>query len=331
MLDGIEIKEYIGVVNANIVIGANFFSDFAASFTDIFGGRSGAYQKRMNEMYNSAIDELKRKALQMGGNAIIGYSIDFDEISGKGKSMFMLNATGTVCKVFTPSENHDEQTDIVSMEDVKKQIDKVHILEMLANKKSLSENDWSAIYSSPSVEYLKPLCTQYYPSYWDKERSNRVSINENLGQLVSLLPEGEVIPEVYKYYPENRKLSDLIISCDLFSPKDTLKLLDVGVSLVINILEANKPYYSMEDLISLEEIVTRLNNLPEMAKHTTGKLGLFGKEEEIVICPSGHKHSAKEQFCPDCGLDNYGLDRDDRRKIDEFKEKVDIIKASLKK
>ena len=46
ILDGIKITDYLGVVNANIVIGANFFSDFAASLTDFFGGRSGSYQNK---------------------------------------------------------------------------------------------------------------------------------------------------------------------------------------------------------------------------------------------------------------------------------------------
>lgn len=43
LLDGIKIREYLGVVNANIVIGANIIADFAASFTDFFGGNSGSY------------------------------------------------------------------------------------------------------------------------------------------------------------------------------------------------------------------------------------------------------------------------------------------------
>ena len=66
LLDGIKINEYLGVVNANIVIGANVIADFAASFTDFFGGNSGSYQRRMNEMYESAIKELKRKTMLLG-------------------------------------------------------------------------------------------------------------------------------------------------------------------------------------------------------------------------------------------------------------------------
>ena len=37
LLEGYSIKRYIGAVNTNIVLGTNFFSDFAASFTDVFG------------------------------------------------------------------------------------------------------------------------------------------------------------------------------------------------------------------------------------------------------------------------------------------------------
>ena len=36
-IKGYEINKYIGLVNANIVIGANVFSDFFASFTDVLG------------------------------------------------------------------------------------------------------------------------------------------------------------------------------------------------------------------------------------------------------------------------------------------------------
>lgn len=43
LLDGIKIREYLGVVNAKIVIGANIIADFAASFTDFFGENSGSY------------------------------------------------------------------------------------------------------------------------------------------------------------------------------------------------------------------------------------------------------------------------------------------------
>lgn len=94
-IDNATIIEYKGLVSANIVIGANFFSDLAASLTDVFGGESSSYQNKLDELYDKVIDKIKQKASSLNANAIVGFKIDFDEISGKGKSMFMVTAIGT--------------------------------------------------------------------------------------------------------------------------------------------------------------------------------------------------------------------------------------------
>ena len=93
-----EVVESKGLVFANVVLGKNFFSDFAASITDTFGGTSDTYQSKLDKIYNEVIEKLSKKTLAIGCNAIIGFKIDFDEISGKGLSMFMVNAVGTACK-----------------------------------------------------------------------------------------------------------------------------------------------------------------------------------------------------------------------------------------
>ena len=61
-IEGHPIKAYLGAINVNVVIGTNFFSDFAASFTDVFGGNSGTYQRKMDEMYANAQKDLEKKA-----------------------------------------------------------------------------------------------------------------------------------------------------------------------------------------------------------------------------------------------------------------------------
>ena len=98
-IENYSIKRYLGVVNANIVIGANFFSDFAASLTDVFGGRSNTYQNKLNTIYKEVMAELKAKAKSFQADAIVGLHIDFDEVSGGGKSMFMVSASGTAVMI----------------------------------------------------------------------------------------------------------------------------------------------------------------------------------------------------------------------------------------
>jgi uncharacterized protein YbjQ (UPF0145 family) len=90
-----NVTQYLGIVNANVVLGTNFFSDFAAALTDTWGGRSGTYQNKLKLIYRDVMNELEGKARELNANAILGLHIDFDEISGGGKSMFMVSASGT--------------------------------------------------------------------------------------------------------------------------------------------------------------------------------------------------------------------------------------------
>ena len=94
-IQGYEITQYLGLINVNVVLGANFFSDFFASFTDVFGGYSSSYQSKLDKIYSDALSALTEKAINKGADAIVGVHFDFDELSGKGKSMFMVTAYGT--------------------------------------------------------------------------------------------------------------------------------------------------------------------------------------------------------------------------------------------
>lgn len=98
-IEGGKIISYLDIVNANVVIGNNILSEMFASFSDIFGGRSGRYQNNLDSLYDYAMKELREKAVERGANAIIGVKMDFSEITGKGKDMFMLSAIGTAVKI----------------------------------------------------------------------------------------------------------------------------------------------------------------------------------------------------------------------------------------
>src|SRR5688572_24913483 len=86
-IDEWKVDSYLGVVASHVVAGTGFGSDFLASFSDFFGGRSGAYQNQLTALYSEAIGQLHRKAGQLGGNWIVGLRVDIDEVSGKGTQM----------------------------------------------------------------------------------------------------------------------------------------------------------------------------------------------------------------------------------------------------
>ena len=94
-IPGYSIDKYKGLVNANQVIGVNLISEWIASVTDVIGGTSGTFRRKLDTVYGDVLSTLSTKAKEVGANAIVGVRMDFNEISAKGKSMFMLTAQGT--------------------------------------------------------------------------------------------------------------------------------------------------------------------------------------------------------------------------------------------
>ena len=99
ILDGIKIKEYKGIVIARNVRAVNIVRDFFTSFRDIFGGRSASYQEVMKSMQDDVIAEAKEEARKRGANAIVGFSLDYDNVGSKNKSLLMASAKGTAVVV----------------------------------------------------------------------------------------------------------------------------------------------------------------------------------------------------------------------------------------
>ena len=93
-IEGHQIKEYLGVVTGEAILGANFFRDFFANIRDIVGGRSGAYEKELARARNIAFQEIQEEALRIGANAIVGIDLDY-EVMGETGSMLMVSVSGT--------------------------------------------------------------------------------------------------------------------------------------------------------------------------------------------------------------------------------------------
>lgn len=97
-LDGYKVTNYIGPVTAQVVVGSGFIKDIFADISDFFGARSGSYQKKLKEINDAVINSIKEEAEKLGADAIIGLKIDNGDISGSGRSMFMVTAVGTAVK-----------------------------------------------------------------------------------------------------------------------------------------------------------------------------------------------------------------------------------------
>jgi uncharacterized protein YbjQ (UPF0145 family) len=93
-----EILDEIDIITAECVFGMNVFRDFFAGLTDFFGGRSKASQKVLRDARKACLEELRIEAAEIGADGVIGIDLDYSEISGKGKGMLFLVASGTAVK-----------------------------------------------------------------------------------------------------------------------------------------------------------------------------------------------------------------------------------------
>nr|WP_247714130.1 heavy metal-binding domain-containing protein [Qipengyuania xiamenensis] len=97
-IEGQPIREYLGIVTGEVIVGANLFRDLFANIRDIVGGRSGSYERILADARNQAIEELQAECATRGGNAVVGVDLDYEVIGDTG-SMLMVSASGTAVKV----------------------------------------------------------------------------------------------------------------------------------------------------------------------------------------------------------------------------------------
>lgn len=95
-IEGKRITDYRGIVVGEAIMGANVVRDFFAGITDIIGGRSGAYESKLQDARDTALNELEQRAASKGANAIVGVDLDYEVV---GDSMLMVSASGTAVVV----------------------------------------------------------------------------------------------------------------------------------------------------------------------------------------------------------------------------------------
>ena len=93
-IEGYPVKQYLGVVASETIIGANVFRDIMAGLRDFFGGRSSSYEEVLKKAKDTALQELQERATAMGANAVIGIDLGYETVGANG-SMLMVTASGT--------------------------------------------------------------------------------------------------------------------------------------------------------------------------------------------------------------------------------------------
>lgn len=93
-IEGCPIRQYVRLITAETIIGANAVRDMFASFRDVFGGRVDSYEEVLKEAKHTALHEIEQQAMQLGANAVVGIDFDYETL-GQNNSILMVAASGT--------------------------------------------------------------------------------------------------------------------------------------------------------------------------------------------------------------------------------------------
>src|SRR5699024_440898 len=96
----------------------------------------------LDKLKKAAFEEIKKQAKELGANAVISLRLDLDEVSGGGKSMFMLNAYGSAVSlkesVFKQEENRNTINEI-SVDDIEYFKKRNRLIEKINRSDNISE------------------------------------------------------------------------------------------------------------------------------------------------------------------------------------------------
>jgi uncharacterized protein YbjQ (UPF0145 family) len=334
-IEGMEIEKYFDLISTNVVLGTNIFSDIGASFSDFFGGTSDLYQNKLERIYKVALDKLRQKAKNLNANGIIGVNIDFDEVSGGGKSMFMISVTGMAVRlksVEKPNQSDEGKKTSVTPEEVENVISKLKIISKAKNNIHLQDEDWEFLLENTIEEILPELLNEYliafkdslYPTT-DQQRRLRKYFPLFLKQI-----DHELVSNILynKIQTNSQLIITLLKESESFHPELTLHLLKSGnIHIGISTAEAHKRYYSIEDLKFMDSIMEYLKEIPKTGKIEMVK-GILGSKEKY-FCEKNHSNNIEEEFCTNCGINIQGLVKNEINILNDLKLRIQGVTMLL--
>ncbi|MFO0691071.1 MAG: heavy metal-binding domain-containing protein [Myxococcota bacterium] len=97
-VEGKPIRQYLGIVTGEAILGTNVIRDFFAGIRDIVGGRSASYEKELRKGRDIALEEIEQEARRLGADAVVAIDLDYETV-GQGGTMLMVTISGTAVKL----------------------------------------------------------------------------------------------------------------------------------------------------------------------------------------------------------------------------------------
>lgn len=185
---------------------------------------------------------------------------------------------------------------------------------------------------------LRGLAAGLYRKYlvsWMLEADDRLECHrlalERMADYIDATDREDALDVVYGDVDSSPEaFIELVRRCSLFDADRIVELLDEGyVSLVAELLDAERPDYGEDDLAAMRRLSLKLSSLPQLGSVECHK-GLLSAGMRYV-CPNGHVNPGDAVFCShvDCGLDICGLTSAQRDAIERFAGRVDALADML--
>lgn len=88
----------LGIVSASCIYGAHLGKDVIAMWRDVIGGRVPSAEKLFADARTECLADLKLAAAKLGATSIVAVQISHQELTGGGKNMVMVSASGTAIR-----------------------------------------------------------------------------------------------------------------------------------------------------------------------------------------------------------------------------------------
>lgn len=94
--EGYKIIEYLGLVTSEVVLNIGVFSELGGEICDISGKANNIVAQKISDAKEEAIEQLKNKASQIGGNSLLGVMYGMSNLV---ENMLIISASGTVVRI----------------------------------------------------------------------------------------------------------------------------------------------------------------------------------------------------------------------------------------
>lgn len=196
-----------------------------------------------------------------------------------------------------------------------------------------TEENWQYITENAMSEVAPELYHKYLIAWLtpENDRSDFHQLTlEYFPEYLSVIDRDTALDTVYADVETAPEATlGLIRDCALFSAHDLSLLLDKGVDagFIALCLKAYQPDYDADDLMDMQALLRKMQRLPEKGQIALPR-GIFSRDEKY-ICPKGHTNPANAEFCSSCGLDIYGLNKEQAACIQLLASRTKTLGALL--